>query len=80
MFIQAGFAVDPPTARHLVWGTGHKKADLTDQLVWWWVHKLAVITMSIGSHLLHLSEEHIPIFLKLLDTFYFCHNPKQFSI
>ena len=54
MFIQAGLAVDPPTARHLVGGAGHKKADLTHQLVWWCVHKLAVIPSSqgnIGSHL-----------------------------
>ena len=55
MFIQAGFAVDPPTACHLVWGARYMKADLTHQFVWWCVHKLVVISAiigSIGSHLL----------------------------
>ena len=33
VLIQAGIAVDPPTACHLVWGAGHKKADLTHQFV-----------------------------------------------
>ena len=54
VLIQAGFAVDPPTASHLVWTVGHMKADLTDQLVRWCVHKTAVISISIGSHLLYL--------------------------
>ena len=57
MFIQTGFAVDPPTTLHLVWTAGHKKADLTHQFVWWCVHKLIVIPTrvgSIGSHLLHM--------------------------
>ena len=49
VLIQAGIAVDPPTARHLVWGGGYKKADLTHQFVWWWVHKLVVIPTSVGS-------------------------------
>ena len=55
VFIQAGLAVDPPTARHLVGGAGHKKTDLTHQLVWWCLQKLALIPSSqgnIGSHLL----------------------------
>ena len=59
MFVQAGLAVDPPTARHLVRGAGHKKTDLTHQLVWWCVHKLAVIPSSqgnIGSHLFYLHK------------------------
>ena len=43
MLIQAGIAVDFPTACHLVGGASHKKADLTDQFVWWCLHKLAVI-------------------------------------
>ena len=57
VFIQAGFAVDSPTACHLVGNLGHKKADLTHQFVWWCVHKLVVIPASvgsIGSHQLHL--------------------------
>ena len=57
MFIQTGFAVDPPTACHLVWTASYMKADLTHQLVRWCVHKLALISASlgsIGSHLLHL--------------------------
>ena len=60
MFIQAGFAVDPPTACHLVWIASYMKADLTHQLVRRCVHKLAVIPaslVSIGSHLLHLKTE-----------------------
>ena len=74
IFIQTGFAVDPPTACHLVWGGRYMKADLTDQFVWRWIHKLAVI--SIGSHLSHLSENIMYISLKLLDTYleYFCHK------
>ena len=54
VFIQAGFAVDPPTASYLVGGARYKKADLTHQFVWWCVHKLAVISTSVesvGSHL-----------------------------
>ena len=54
VFIQAGFAVDPPTACHLMWTASYMKADLTDQLVWWCVHKLAVITTSVGSIGSHL--------------------------
>ena len=57
VFVQAGFAVDPPTTCHLVWGTGYKKADLTRQLVWWCLHKLAVIPASIGSIGSHLLEK-----------------------
>ena len=49
VFIQAGFAVDPPTAWHLVGYTGYMKADLALQLVWWCVHKLAFISASLGS-------------------------------
>ena len=57
VFIQTGFAVDSPTACHLVWTVGYKKTNLTHQFVWWCVYKLAVISTSlgsIGSHLLHL--------------------------
>ena len=64
MLFQAGIAVDPPTAHHLVGGASHKKGDLAHQFVWWCLHKLAVIptnrslqategrkmTPSIGSH------------------------------
>ena len=59
VFVQAGLAVDPPTAWHLVGGAGHKKADLTHQFVWWCVHKRAVIPTSqgnIGSHLHYLHK------------------------
>lgn len=49
VFIKAGFAVDLPAAWHLVGFMRHKKADLTDQLVWWCVHKLAVIPSSQGN-------------------------------
>ena len=49
VFIQAGFAVDPPTASYLVGGASYKKADLTHQFVWWCLHKLAVIPASLGS-------------------------------
>ena len=70
MFIQAGFAVDPPKACHLVWDGRYEKADLTHQFVWRWIHKLAVITMSIGSHLSHLSEN-------IMYISYFCHNPNE---
>ena len=60
VFIQAGFAVHPPTTLHLVWGGRYMKTDLTDQFVWWCVHKLTVIPTSLVSHLLHLlvSGEH----------------------
>ena len=51
MFIQTDFAVDPPTACCLVWTAGYMKTDLTDQLAWWCLHKLAVISTSVGSHL-----------------------------
>ena len=57
MFVQAVLAVDPPTAWHLVGGAGHKKTDLTHQLVWWCVHELALIPSSqlkIRSHLLYV--------------------------
>ena len=56
MFIQASFAVDPPTACHLVWIAGHMKADLTHQFVWWCLHKLAVISTSVGSIGSHLLQ------------------------
>ena len=72
VFVQAGFAVDPPTACYLVWGGGYMKADLKYQFVWWRLHKLAVTVSagsvgSIGSHLLathaeakwHVSRQHI---------------------
>ena len=55
VFLQAGFTVDLPTACHFVGNMGNKKADLTVQFVWWCLHKLAVISTSlgsIGSHLL----------------------------
>ena len=58
VFIQAGIAVDSPTARHLVGGGGYKKTDLTDQFVWWRVHKLAVIATSVGSVGSHLLATH----------------------
>ena len=67
MFIQAGFAVDSPTACHLVWGGRYMKADLTHQFVWWCLHKLAVI--SIGSHLSHLSENIMYISKTAIDTY-----------
>ena len=51
MLIQAGFAVDPPTACHLVWTASYMKADLTNQLAWWCLHKLATISTSVESHL-----------------------------
>ena len=69
MFIQAGFAVDPPTACHLVWTVGHKKADLTHQLVWWYLDKLAVISPSVGSirsHLLQRVENNVHVVTQLL--------------
>ena len=49
MFIQAGLAVHPPKACHLVWAGRYEEADLTHQFVWWCVHKLAVISTSLGS-------------------------------
>ena len=58
VFIQAGFAVDSPTACHLVWSARYKKADLTHQFVWRWVHKLAVISTSVGSVGSHLLATH----------------------
>ena len=58
MLIQAGIAVDPPTARHLVGGASYKKADLTHQFVWWCVHKLVVISTSVGSVGSHLLAIH----------------------
>ena len=54
MFIQAGLAVDPPTAGHLVRDTSHEKTDLTHQLIRWCLHKLAIVPTShgkVGSHL-----------------------------
>ena len=54
VFIQAGFAVDSPTAHHLVGSTGHSLTDLTHQLVWWSFHKLAVIATNCGSTRSHL--------------------------
>ena len=56
MFIQASFAVDSPTARHLLWSVGHVKADLTNQFVRWCVHKIAVIFTSVGSIGSHLLQ------------------------
>ena len=53
VFIQASFAVDSPTTCHLVWSVGHVKADLTDQFVRWCLHKVAVISSTVGSHLLY---------------------------
>ena len=50
VFIQAGFAEDSPTIHHLVWIAGYMKADLTDQFVWWCLHKLAI------SHICHSYE------------------------
>ena len=58
VFIQAGFAVDSPTACHLVWSTRYKKADLTHQFVWRCVHKLVVISTSVGSVGSHLLATH----------------------
>ena len=55
VFIQAGLAVDPPTAGHLVRDTSHEKTDLTHQLIRWCLHKLAIVPTShwkVGSHLL----------------------------
>ena len=49
VFIQADFAVDPPTACHLIWIAGYMKADLAHQFVRWCVHKFAVIPASLGS-------------------------------
>ena len=54
VFIQAGLAVDPPTAGHLVRDTSHEKTDLTHQLIRWCLHKLAIVPTShgkVGSHL-----------------------------
>jgi len=51
--VQAGLAVDPTTAWHLVGSVGHRKTDLAHQLVRWSLHKLAVIPSSqerIGGH------------------------------
>ena len=59
MLIQAGIAVDPPTACYLVWGGGYKKADLAHQFVWWWVHKLAIISTSVGNIGSHLLATHV---------------------
>ena len=56
VFIQASFAVDSPAARHLVWIAGHVKADLTNQFVRWCVHKIAVISTSVGSIGSHLLQ------------------------
>ena len=49
VFIQASFAVDSPTACHLIRIARYMKADLTHQFVRWCVHKLAVIPASLGS-------------------------------
>ena len=59
MLIQAGIAVDPPTACHLVWGGRYEKADLTNQFVWWCLNKLAVISTSVGSIESHLLATHV---------------------
>ena len=67
MFIQAGFAVDPPTACHLVWTVGHSLTYLTHQLVWWSFHKLAVIATKCGSIESHLLEKKsVPILCAVL--------------
>ena len=58
VLIQAGIAVDPPTACQLVWCGGYKEADLTHQFVWWCVHKFAVISTSVGSIGSHLLATH----------------------
>ena len=47
--VQAGLAVDPPTAWHLVGSVGHRKTDLAHQLVRWSLLKLTVIPSSQGS-------------------------------
>ena len=60
MFIQTGFAVDPPTACHLTWTASYIKADLTHQLVWWGLQKIAVIStrhLSSWNHLLQLETK-----------------------
>ena len=59
MFIQTDIAVDPPTACHLVWGGRYEKADLAHQFVWWCLHKLAVISTSVGSIGSHLLATHV---------------------
>ena len=56
VFIHAGFAIDCPTAGHLVWSAGHMKADLTNQSVWWRLHKIAVISTCRLSSWSHLSQ------------------------
>jgi len=59
MFIQAGLAVDPPTAGHLVRDTSHEKTDLTHQFIRWCLHKLAIVPTShwkVGSHLLQFLQ------------------------
>ena len=61
VFIQTGIAVDPPTACQLVWGGRYMKADLTHQFVWWCVHKLAVISTSLGSIGSHLLATHAEV-------------------
>ena len=61
MFIQAGIAIDSPTACHLVWGGRYMKADLTHQFVWWCVHKIAVIPTSVGSIGSHLLATHAEV-------------------
>ena len=48
VFIQTGFAIDPPTASHLIRISGYM-TNLTHKFVWWCVHKLAVISAIVGS-------------------------------
>ena len=75
VFIQAGFAVDSPAACHFVWTVGYNKADLTDKFVWRCVHKLAVISTSlgsIGSHLLHLKTVTFNYLLPTMQQKLFC--------
>jgi len=62
VFIQAGFAVDPPTACHLVGTVRHSLTDLTHQFVWWCLHKLAVIATNCGSTGCHLLKKYSIIY------------------
>ena len=57
VLFQTTFAVHPPAAHYLVRGTGHKKADLALQFVWWCVHKPAVIPAILGSIESHCSYD-----------------------
>ena len=58
VFIQAGFAVYPPTARQLVGSMGCIKADLTHQFVWWCIRKRAVIPFGLR-RTSHRSQQHV---------------------